>query len=134
MGAAAYHRGSKVIANQIQADYGFDKKQLSDQIQRMSTMAEEFNQYATKVLDFIVEPRGLCRTTVEHQKTKNKFKKLMELCITCDNEWVDANSTDAIEWLRVSKARAKARHSALVYVMQSWNIEHYIGTIPGAFR
>jgi hypothetical protein len=89
----------------------------------MNATVDELNQFSRQAWSFIVEPTGLCKTTVERRKLKRGWNKRHNALITAHNNWVDATPEKFYEY---SLKRAKASYDLLMYCMISWHIPEKI--------
>ena len=131
MGVAAYNRGSASIASGLWAD--INEQQRRDDLIRMAEIAEECNIFVRAVNDFLVEPRGLCKSTVEWSKTRRGYKKRIDAVINAHNAWVNSDYFNVSEYHSASLKRAKAVCSLLIFCLGTLVIPAYIN-IPRAAK
>ena len=131
MGVAAYNRGSLSIANGLWSD--INEQQKRDELIRMAEIAEECNIFVRAANDFLVEPKGLCKSTVEWSKTRRGYKKRIDAVINAHNAWVNSDYFNVSEYHCACVKRAKAVCSLFIFCLGSWVIPANI-SIPRAAK
>jgi hypothetical protein len=131
MGAAASQRGDKVIGQQawveIQDTFAINELIL------MSNTAEDCILFAREAWSFIVEPRGLCKSTVEWSKTRRGWNKRHLRLIAAHNNWVDISPSDVKAYHYWSVMKAKAAYDLLIFCLGTFTIPTHIN-IPRAAK
>lgn len=131
MGVASSNRGNALIARQ--AHEANNNKLEIEQLIIMAEVAEECNIFSREAWAFIVEPKGLCKSTVEWSKTRKGWDKRYKALVNANNQLVNSDYFNVPQYHYASVKKAKATLQLFIFCLGSWVIPSHI-TIPRAAK
>jgi len=129
MGAGAQQRGNEVIRRQLWKEH--EERIINETARRQIEIAEECNVFVRAAMDYIVEPKGLRKATIERAKTRKGWAKRHATVTTTFIDWINADTRNPYQYWMVSLRRAQAVHALFIFALGPWTIPSHI-TVPRA--
>lgn len=130
MGAAAYNRASRVIAERIAQPHN-EAAELRDLAAAME-VALECEEFTRQAMEYIAEPKGLRQMTVERMKARRGWAKRHAAVVKAHNAWVDCGSSTMARH-SASVRRAQAAFQLLEFALGCWTVPNHI-RVPRAAK
>lgn len=137
MGSAAYNRGSKVIASQIERDYLASPTQAHDtrmRLERMELQIEALNDFSLKAQALFTDSTfcddgdglGMLKAEIQHQYKKKKnhkvFIKKLKECDDAHIAWLDGDARYPEEFIPLCYRKARAWLAVLEHLNQFYRL------------
>ena len=129
MGAAAEHRGNSLIRKHFADE--LEAKRQQEQCKFALQVAEDCNEFSTKAIAYLAEPKGMRQATVERSKAKRGWRSRNEKLTAAHCEWVDVDYRDIAAYHAACVNRASKAYELLTFALGGWTIPEEIA-VPRA--